>query len=56
MDQSGPSSNGNEGVLYTSQASELETHYQIQFSVIPFWEGLTPQQGIYSGLQIIYIK
>ena len=33
--QSGSGSNNNEGVLHTSQSSEMEPHHQIQFSVLP---------------------
>ena len=33
--QSGPGNNGNEGILLTDRALEVEFHYQMQFSVIP---------------------
>ena len=35
QDQSGPWSNGNEGVLHIPQTPELEPHHQMHFSVIP---------------------
>ena len=40
--QSGPESNGNEGVLHSPRYLELELHHQLQFSVrakIPLWVG-----------------
>ena len=33
--QSGPESNGNEGVLHIPQVLKLEPHYRMQFNAIP---------------------
>ena len=35
LGQSGPESNGNEGVLHIPQTPGLETHNQMQFSIAP---------------------
>ena len=35
LDQSGPESNGDEGVFHIPQTPGLDPHHQMQFSVIP---------------------
>ena len=35
LGQSGPESNGNEGVHYIHLTLELEPHHQMQFNIIP---------------------